>query len=904
MEPIKVSADVFDELERKYSGPKPVQVSSEVFNQLAAQYGTPAPVEDDEPDGFASGIIGAGVSGLNTAWTNTKAAVNTLLGDNAAVVENAKDLDEATGARKEFMSALSTEIAKEDETIVDGIANVASTVWDHKQGATEEMVAQLPNMGLYMAGMWAGTKLGAAAGTVGGPLGTIGGAVVGSIVGFFAPSFLIELGFSATESASDGEFTDEERSDSLKESAIKGGVIGAVDRATFGFSRLLAGAPGKAVEKEIVQTLTDKGVDVADEAAVRLALSDNAIQREVLVRGGQALDEAMKTGKRAGRGAANFAAQTVSEGLGEGLGTYASTGEYSPTEAVLESLMAAPMSVGELYVAKNLDTPRKLTKQTQETGGFEFDDKLSRDMALEDLDAGILSDDAAAGVVGDTDAGLSTAPELSPQGNRPLQEWLHDMEEEIEVLTRPEVRPQEVAMFDAYEREQAARQQQPPGLFDDPAQRTAQDFLYDQGAAALQADREAQTATEIDQSTLPVEEQDLTQVLESEEKVEKEIADKVAAQPEPTISDEFKGEFDDIPPIPQPDRQVAEPAISDEFQVEDKPRKPRPEPTVDPDFDPDAPEVIPVEAEAKVEKEITDRVAAQPEPTISDEFVSEDTLKIEQAPAREPELAQEFQGDIEIEGTASTTVEGVESIGQNTNGSIDVTGDKKLIRAALKESGVVSKGVGTKTGIRFPKKHAAVVREALRRKPVAEPKAPTPKVDKELVDAIPEKTVKDSTPSLEVDTRGQASKQPTAETAEVPERVTPPDSENIRQNPQEVTPQTEATDTVPEKNEPEAAPPLETVGENTESAEAGATDPERPEQGELKFKRKPAKPEHKLTEVLTDSTQTEHKSKQLGRIRLSAETEDGEVVTNTARYWLEDIDKRITEMNKLRSCAT
>ena len=903
MEPLEVSAEVFAEFERERVGSTPLEFSAEEFRQVFPDYQpevSDANAQDDEPEGF----IDAGLGGLQTTWSSIKAAANTWLGDNESVVANARDQGEKTKDQKQFMSAISANMEEGDEDVLDALGNVASAIWEQPKGAAEEMVAQLPNMGVALGSMWAGAKGGAALGTAFGPAGTAIGLVAGGITGLFAGNVAIETGFKANELAGDGVFTDEERTEAAEKGVVKGGVITAIDAFTLGGSKLVLGAPRRAVEQAVVQTLKDKGVDVASKEAVQKAFTDNQILKEAIVNGGRAFEKATTKGKLAGRGAVAFSGETVGEGAGEFLGTLAAEGEASYTEAMLESLMAAPLSIGEMRVAKNLDSAGKLTQQAQDAGGFDVDSPTSRDLALEALDEGILSDDAVAGVVGDTDAGLSTTPELNPQGDQPLQEWLHDMEDEIEVLTRPEVRPQEVAMFDAYEREQAARQQQPPGLFDDPAQRTAQDFLYDQGAAALQADREAQTATEIDQSTLPVEEQDLTQVLESEEKVEKEIADKVAAQPEPTISDEFKGEFDDIPPIPQPDRQVAEPAISDEFQVEDKPRKPRPEPTVDPDFDPDAPEVIPVEAEAKVEKEITDRVAAQPEPTISDEFVSEDTLKIEQAPAREPELAQEFQGDIEIEGTASTTVEGVESIGQNTNGSIDVTGDKKLIRAALKESGVVSKGVGTKTGIRFPKKHAAVVREALRRKPVAEPKAPTPKVDKELVDAIPEKTVKDSTPSLEVDTRGQASKQPTAETAEVPERVTPPDSENIRQNPQEVTPQTEATDTVPEKNEPEAAPPLETVGENTESAEAGATDPERPEQGELKFKRKPAKPEHKLTEVLTDSTQTEHKSKQLGRIRLSAETEDGEVVTNTARYWLEDIDKRITEMNKLRSCAT
>lgn len=318
------------------------------------------PAERAETDGLS----GALYSGVERTLGALRSTWDAYTGDAAGVEQEAVD---AQGiAQTPEQRAFSEEVRRRsagngDESVWQGIKNVAGAVAEEPLGALHEVAAQLPNSAVTLGGMYAGAKLGAAAGSFAGPAGTVIGTFAGGLIGMFAGNTAVETGYIAQDKAQDGAVTDEELSAARGEGATKGGVITAVDAATLGLNRWIGGGAGRAVEQAITKTLTDRGVDVANEAAVKAALSSRDVARAATEAGAQAFQEATTAGKQVARGTAKFTLETAGEGVGEYAGSAAAGQDASFTEAALESLLSVPQSVTEMRVAKKLEEPGRLT---------------------------------------------------------------------------------------------------------------------------------------------------------------------------------------------------------------------------------------------------------------------------------------------------------------------------------------------------------------------------------------------------------------------------------------------------------------------------------------------------------------------------------------------------------------
>ena len=331
---------------------KPASTDANPFDQFR----NPISAEPDSANEADEGGV------LDALWGGTKRTAgafrnvfNIAQGDNEDVVAQAvRDSQiESTGAQEEFHQSLRSRMDQGDGGIWDGIKNVFGAAIDEPKGFWHEMVGQLPNTAAIMGTAAAGAAVGSAVPV----FGTAVGGLVGAAIGMYAGNVGIETGFIAGEKAQDGDFTDADRSLSLEQGIKKGSTISAVDAATFGISRLVMGLPGRAVERAISKSLTDQGIDLTKDAILKAAAdSPNAIQNAIAA-GGMALEKTMTSSKRLGRGVIGYSLETVGEGTGEYAGSLAAGLEASPTDAVLESIMASAMSITELRVANKLTNP-------------------------------------------------------------------------------------------------------------------------------------------------------------------------------------------------------------------------------------------------------------------------------------------------------------------------------------------------------------------------------------------------------------------------------------------------------------------------------------------------------------------------------------------------------------------
>lgn len=303
----------------------------------------------------------------DTLWEGTKSAgraigatVDAYTGDNQGIVDKAAAQQAAPKdprVEKFYQDfAQRTEALGEDPGVLDTIGEGLGAVWDNPAGAGLAMVEQLPNAVPTLAGGYAGLKAGAAAGAVAGaPFAGVGagpGAAIGGVLGGLAGMFLgnaaIETGHKAMGMADDGEVTDEERGQAIEEGAVKGAVITGVDAFTLGLGGKVAGTLNRtattAVETATRKALLDRGVDVADEAAVLAAKSNPETFAAVRAAQENAIKATDTLKRRAAQGGTLFAMETVGEGVGEYLGEMAATGEGSVPDAVLESLLSAGQS--------------------------------------------------------------------------------------------------------------------------------------------------------------------------------------------------------------------------------------------------------------------------------------------------------------------------------------------------------------------------------------------------------------------------------------------------------------------------------------------------------------------------------------------------------------------------------
>ncbi len=336
-------AGLFDDLRDSAQGTDSSSAGSGLFDDLRPAVEKP-------------GVLGTLWEGTKSAGRAIESSVDTYTGNGASVVESAQAQQKAPKNEKleKFYSDVETNVASkgEDPGLLDSIGAVGSAVIDNPAGAGLAVVEQLPNSVPTLAGGYAGLKAGAAVGgVVGGPVGAGFGGIIGGLAGMFLGNASIETGHKAMAAADDGDYTPEEMAQVKREGAVKGGVITAVDAATLGVGGKVAGAMQRttatALETATRKALVDRGVDVADEAAVLAARQSPEISAAVRA----AQDSAMKATdtlrRRAAEAGTLMSMETVGEGLGEYLGELAATGEGNIPDAVLESLLSVGQSGAE-----------------------------------------------------------------------------------------------------------------------------------------------------------------------------------------------------------------------------------------------------------------------------------------------------------------------------------------------------------------------------------------------------------------------------------------------------------------------------------------------------------------------------------------------------------------------------
>ncbi|WJN61376.1 LPD38 domain-containing protein [Pseudomonas sp. SO81] len=325
----------------------------EPWNDYSPQPATP------KAEGIGDTLIG-GAKSTGRALTS---AVRSYTGNGKGIADDALEQQQAPRDRRlvKFQQDFAdrTSALGEDPGVLDTIGEGIGAVVDNPAGAGLAVLEQLPNAAVALGAGWAGLKAGGAAGAGIGSvvpgLGTAAGGVVGGVVGGLAGMFLgnaaLETGNKAMNLADDGEVTPEEMAQARSEGAIKGGVITGIDALTLGVGGKVASTLQRtsttAIEAATRKALVDRGVDVADEAAVLAARSNPEIAGAVRAAQENARKATDKLGKRLAVGGTVLGLETVGEGVGEYLGELAATGEGNVPDAVLEGLLSLGQSSAE-----------------------------------------------------------------------------------------------------------------------------------------------------------------------------------------------------------------------------------------------------------------------------------------------------------------------------------------------------------------------------------------------------------------------------------------------------------------------------------------------------------------------------------------------------------------------------
>lgn len=337
-----------------------------------------------ERDTRPEGVISAGWQGTKRALNSIGASIDTVQGDKEELLQGKKDADtiKTTQAQEDFSRVYDEKTSSYNGGVIGEIGNsikaAATTAWDNPQGAADEFVAQAPNSAVILGTAAAGAKLGALAGAPAGPVGIGVGAIVGGVIGMFTGNAMIETGSIAQDKIKDGTISDADMDEALKQGLIKSGVITTVDTATLGLNKLLLGQPSKLVEGAVKKSLIDNGINLASKESVETALKNKAIVEAAANAGADAFEKATGIKKRTARGVAAFGLESMGEGFGEYAGSSAAGLDASISGAVLESIMATPMSVTELYVAKKLDRAGEFTKKIADPESALGDDTTTR----------------------------------------------------------------------------------------------------------------------------------------------------------------------------------------------------------------------------------------------------------------------------------------------------------------------------------------------------------------------------------------------------------------------------------------------------------------------------------------------------------------------------------------------
>lgn len=314
--------------------------------------------------------------GIKNTGFNSKMTAQLALNDTQGLADTVKEAHEYNQANPGMPEGKKLYDAYEKgDGFWDGVGNTVKQIGDDYTEAKgfipgvkkvgrdframgEGVITQLPNAVAPMVGTFGGAALGAAAGSEVPVVGNVAGAVVGSLVGGSAGNALVEgggqvqdglqkAGIDASDTQAVKAYLDENRGQLLKQTGIKGGVLGVVDTVTGGAAHALLTGPLKSAT---TRALTALGIDEADHAAVSAAKKSGAI--DALVKNDEKYLASQKGAENIARNAGAAALEPVGEFTGEYFGQGLASDDWDTKNAGLEALSSIGQSAGTFGVQK------------------------------------------------------------------------------------------------------------------------------------------------------------------------------------------------------------------------------------------------------------------------------------------------------------------------------------------------------------------------------------------------------------------------------------------------------------------------------------------------------------------------------------------------------------------------
>lgn len=312
-----------------------------------------------QKDAWAAADDTALTRGFKNSMRSARMAWNDLTGDKEELGQlKAEDMDyrKIQEGRKSQARRELGEAWEKGEGVGGGLSNVWEELKkDWREKGLDGVLEDVGEMGGATLEQAPNALVPLATTTVGGILGTLAGGntAVGAYAGATLGNTLMEYGEQldrATEAAgvdpTDKDammaFIDRGAPGALKNAAVKGAVVGAVDMATMKLGGSILNMGKKAAEKAALKKM---GVAAADKAAV--AAAKGTPEFAALAK------ESAKGGLGgAARHAAAFALEPASEFAGEYLGTGLANGEWDEKGAALEAFSSLGHSAVEFVGTK------------------------------------------------------------------------------------------------------------------------------------------------------------------------------------------------------------------------------------------------------------------------------------------------------------------------------------------------------------------------------------------------------------------------------------------------------------------------------------------------------------------------------------------------------------------------
>jgi hypothetical protein len=476
------------------SDPRWAELDDDTKQQMQNAFVQDAEAYNQKVTPHAEGFTGAVLGGAQQAVNSVRTAGNVLTGDDDDVKTLTEDASRILKTPEQMSFGQELQERKDDDKegnawtrFKQGVGNVTGAAWDEPMGALHEVAGQIPNSAVAMGSMWAGAQAGALAmAPVPVPGARVAGGIAGGIVGLLFGNTALSTGEIAQEQVRSGEY---DSGDVLKKGGIKGSIITAVDTASMGLSKAIFTpafrAAGKASQEAVEKVLKTNSINPFDDAAVKLALSQDAGLKKAVVDAGAkaALEAAPKGLKNAGLHGTAFAMDMAGEGVGEYYGSKAAGLDADITDAILEAAMSIPQGAAEVAVGKSLAKGKGLLTSNDTTSNIDtaqsvdeavqaFEKTVSDDLNQEQFLQGLLfqeqmSETDTRGMPRYADVNpfnqqQTSGQELEGFRDQKIEEFEQNLKQaQADIQTfpdRPPIQPDKESLLREYENKQSEQQ--------------------------------------------------------------------------------------------------------------------------------------------------------------------------------------------------------------------------------------------------------------------------------------------------------------------------------------------------------------------------------------------------------------------------------------------------------------